>query len=104
MKIQFSNNEIRIRISQAEFETLKISAEFNSSLEYLALAVKLKVVAAPSCGTINPREVQLFLTADDLAFMEKADSKKVGVKLLLQQPNGIEIAADVQVDLHSKKD
>lgn len=104
MKIQFSDNEIRIRISQAEFEQLKISAEFNYSLEYLALAVKLKVVAVPACGNINPHEVQLFLTADDLAFMEKSDSKKAGVKLLLQQPNGTEIAADLQVDLHSKSE
>lgn len=102
MKIQFSDNEIRIRISHAEFEQLKLSREFDYSLDYLALAVKLNLVARACSGKVDRQLVQLFLTDDDLLLMASSDSKKSGVKLLLQTTDGTEVAADLQVDLHSK--
>lgn len=104
MKIQFGDNEIRIRISQREFEELKSDHKLWCKLDYLPLDIQLSMVDSEKSGFIKNFKIELFLTADNLLVLARLDSKKSGIKLLLRASDNSEVVADVQVDLHSKKE
>ena len=103
MKIQFDNDEIRIRLTEAEFDQLKSNQQLVQNFSYLPLLTTIEIVAASGVGSIGNSKLALKLTAADLLALINPENKKSGVKLLVNTLEQQEICVDLQVDLHPKK-
>lgn len=103
MKIQFEKTEIRVRISEEEFALLQQQSFISQEFAYLPLQLSLQLQAQAASGSITTNQVQLILATSEISLLINSESKKSGVKLLVNTAAGAAIAVDLQVDLHSKK-
>lgn len=103
MKIQFEEQQIRIRINENEYGELKSNGDFNYTFDYLGFNVQLKLSTVNQAGHFDQQSLLISLTKDEIASLSAPEMQKNGLCSLVNLSGSQQsLVVGIQLDLHSK--
>ncbi len=98
MKIQFEENDVRLRLDYNEYDKLLLNEVLSFNLEYLPLSIIVKQVSSEIASNLSANKLLINLSREQVLLLSAPDMQKNGVNLWLNTPNR-DVLLSIQLDL-----